>query len=173
MSTDTFVTPQALLRAWISEWAMDRPSFTNEEIRAAALIRFADDEDFLQALFENALPQMVTDAARQVFAKDRRHIVTASGVVSRASIAERAISTDGWLRWNGGREFAGALHVRLPDMTKPQLLEAATARRARASGELLQAAFLEAVAARMPDDGSRVRDHFNPTQLDNLMEATR
>ena len=159
----------------IIDRVIERPDRVSiPEITQQALDRFGSDQTFMMNLAIMNVREIVQAAVREAIAETRRGpnpmrivrdvIVTEQEHLSQGPALMQALA----LRWGRFREWNGTVHVLLPKMTKPDLLQAAKIRRTRANHELAYAIFEERLAARLPDDTTLLEDVVSYAEMDIL-----
>ena len=138
--------------------------------------RFTVKQDWVDRFVDEALTDMVRSVCRQVVASTRggyKKYIFKDTVLGVQTYAEQTTKEAATLhmklmsKWGQWMEFNGQQHVRLFEMTRQDLLQAAAERERRAERELEIAALWRAMAAQMTDSVV-VRDVFNPAQIEAL-----
>lgn len=144
-----------------------------------ALLEFRDD----QLLWESYLPQIAYDAVQRRIARLRTQAMQTARAaarttwVDRVAEADRTIPTPALVRHEeriaaflaNWREHVGDRHIRLGDMTRDDLLQAAAERKARGAVELQRAQTLERLAQPLRD-GQTVSEGWSPDALVTMLQ---
>lgn len=125
--------------------------------------KFLTDPAFMHSLAIMNIREIVQAAVREGIASTRgparkvivRNVITTPDDQIRESTALMAALA---LRWGRFREWNGTVHVKLPAMTRQDLLAAAAIRQERAQREMRYAIFFKRLADKLPDDDARVSD---------------
>lgn len=165
-------------RAFIDR-AIERPDRVEiSKIVEGAMQRFGTDQDFMMNLAIMNVREIVNAAVRETVAETRGPsrrvivrdtIVTPQEQVAQAAVLQQALA----LRWGRFLEWTGTEHVRLPKMTRLELLSAAAIRRERAERELIYAEFFESLAAQLPDDTTPVEAAIPYDRIEQEYVAAR
>ncbi len=132
-----------------------------------AIGKFQQDPAWVNAFLREQLYSIVYGIAQNVVARTRSGaVIVGSAIVSQSGA--RAIATAPRPRWQSWLEHDGSGYVRLPEMTREQLLAAADQREGRAQREASIAAFWRVLADHL-NAGQRVADVFDDAQLDALL----
>lgn len=156
--------------------APDRVSVT--DILEQVQRKFLEDQGFMMSLAVMNVREIASAAIREAIAETRgparrvivRDIITTPLDQVRES---RELMTTLALRWGRFREWNGVVHVRLPAMTRPDLLAAAAIRRERAERELAYAAFFEKLAERLEDDDTTVGEALGWEEIEQAYALAR
>lgn len=158
-------------RGIIFEWAVTEIN-GSDEISIATLTddafgHFKADRPFIDQFIEEHLRDMIYQLVRKAV-METRQTYQVGGVIVGKGVEDKSVQVkpSKWSKW---LEFDGENHVRLPAMTKPQLLSAASLRRDTAQVQLDRAELLERLAKRLKNNTERVSDRFNMTSdLDKI-----
>ncbi len=156
------------VRAWIraaldGEDAIELPFLTEQ-----ACTHFAKQPKVVERYFQENFRQMVYSEAQSVVATTRTatstHIQLGDELVTREELTKRAKKS----RWSSWMEHVGERHIRLPKMTRDDLLKAAGERRQRASIDISRAMLMERLAEQL-EDGETVEDRYTDEDIDRIL----
>lgn len=166
------------------QWAVQKATGFNspERIRISDILEearreFMSDPAWVHRFCDEILDEIVRSVITQAVASTRGHrkryifkdTVMAAEVYAQQTTAEAsALSASLMQKWMNWREHTGNGHVRLLDMTRQDLIKAAELRERRAQRDLELAALWRAIADRLPDDDSAVREHLNAFDIEAL-----
>jgi hypothetical protein len=161
---------------WVAGYVRDHPDASAPEVSKAAVdawyARGPDAvRELLECLAQRAVYELVLDvfAATRGVTKGLESRARGTGSIVREILAHQDEAVEKLrARFAIWREHAGDRHYILTEMTKPQLLQAATERRTRAGTELGIALFLERLAHRLKD-GEKVSDRWSPAEMERLL----
>lgn len=131
---------------------------------------FATDPDWTKAFVQESLTSMIRSVTQQAVASTRGQykkyvfgdrVLTAKDYATQTTHEAATLRMRLMSKWGGWMEHTGVSHVRLLDMTRKDLLDAAAEREGRANRELEIAALWRAMAEKMPDDDTTVRQSFD------------
>lgn len=153
-------TALATVRAWYREQIKGKTSFNLTELADQAATAFLVDEDFMRRLFkEYTGPAFYEVAGDVVNATRGRAFLIGDQVLSlEEKVARAKKESTKFIDW---MEHSGQRHIKLEEMTKADLLQAAEERYARGRREF-HFANLWVNLANQLDDGQRVKDRFSP-----------
>lgn len=158
------------LRAWITSELQDQAEIKLPALSQKAIEVFSQQPVFIRSLLEEMLPSMVYDLAKSVVSGtrnngDERQFIAGDSVMTQQAIKERGRQISS--RWKNFLEHTGDRHVRLLDMTKSDLLQAAQERRQRGLTELRYANLWEELASKLKDN-QKVGDKFTEEQIERM-----
>lgn len=157
-------SPRAEIAEFVGEFIDHHDSFTLSQITALAVARFQTEADFLQRFLEEQFAPMVRDIVATRVRQTR-------GLIP---LGDRYVSRDEWFayvqaqspRFAVWREYTSRGHVRLMDMTVPQLDDAIAIRQRRVANEIGVINFLIDLRNRILNVGAEtVKDVFSPDDL--------
>ncbi len=159
-------SPTSILYAWIKaeieadmehDGAVDLKAITD---RAAT--EFSQNRDVSHALFREGLRRLTLQIGQNVLA-NTRGFIAGDKLLTTAGLERKARELRGtWASWV---EHVGGRYIRLPDMTRSDLLIAADERRTRSEHDGALAALWSALAAELKD-GETVEQHFTDEQIE-------
>lgn len=147
---------------------------SEERIEIADLVEmvighFGHDQLFVDTLLREQLSPIVYTIAQNVVAQTRSGTILVGTTLTTASAARQAAATSR-PRWQMWLEHTGRQHVRLPEMTREELLSAAQQREQRADREMSIATLWRALAFNLAP-GQRVGDFYDDAAIDRVIEA--
>lgn len=159
-------TPRQLLSAWYSEQIENRPGVDIATLHREAIKRFRNDDEFINALIRDSLRDLSWQELRAAIHRTRTKAQDAPN--RNAEAVERSVVgfLSRWYESVGPRDYKPLFQLR-----RPELIECARHRRARAEGELRVASFEDALAGGLPNDETTVRDHYTDEQLEQIFNA--
>ena len=162
----------ATVRNWVRHEIEGQRAVKLPELSEAAVVHFSQDPDFIREFLALHLSPVVYDLAKRVLGEGRGqdNLVLAGDVLmTRDEFKDRAANLKSkWSRW---MEHAGDCHVRLLDMNRTQLWQAAEERLKRSNTEALYARLWRQMAERLPDDKATVGSFFTTKQIDQLYRS--
>lgn len=157
-----------LIRAWMRRRLADADDVAFDALMAELVAHLIADADYLAALVAETVAPIARAVALETVAASATHVSFADAVVRKGAPLRARVAADARRsKWQSWLESVNGRAVRLPDMTKTDLLAAAASRRASGEANLRLAALWEAIAARM-DDGQRLGDVLSDADLDAL-----
>lgn len=158
------------LRQWIKGQVETGDEFRMPDIAKAAVAEFEGDDEFCRQFVRDHLYSVAYDAVQMTVALTRGKGFKRVGdlLVNQQGIEERRKQLRS--RWASWLEHSRGRTIRLPQMTRLDLIEAARERRGRAAEEVNRARFLEELAAKL-EDGQTVGDRFSTDDIQVLWEA--
>lgn len=127
------------------------------------------DPDLLNAFVAESLHTIVYETAQSV-AANTRNVILGDEVVNAAQVKTRANKLQ--RKWLMRLEHVGDRHIRLGDMTAPELIAAASERRSRALTEVRIARLQELLAVQL-SEGQKVSDRFRENEIEKLFETVK
>lgn len=159
-----------VLREWFRTRIASQERFSLPELVTEAIEHFGEDARFLRALFQESLRMIVYDIGSGVVKGTRDVLLFKDG-----EAVNLARTTPGEAKQERSRsvfatwvEHAGENHVRLLDMNKQELLQAAQERFRRAQEENTRGSFLMELRKGLKGSKERVRDRYQETDLEKL-----
>jgi len=140
--------------------------------------KFLTDQAFALSLARMNILEIARAAIREAIAETRgpsrrvivRDIITTPLDQIRES---KELMSALALRWGRFREWNGTVHVKLPSMTRQDLLAAAAIRRERASREMSYALMFERLAERLPDDDTKLSEVVGFEEIERAYAQAR
>jgi hypothetical protein len=175
MSEDPELTGQRMITRWVYARLTAEALAATDEINVPALAdegakHFLEDEAFLDGPIQDLIRSWVYTAVAQRVAKTRG-IVRLGDTVTTVEGAKRAVRAKSNRLWRLF-EHVSNKHVRLPEMTREDLLAAAIERRKRGSAEYFYADLWETLAEKL-EGGQRVRERFTADEVHEIAESRR
>jgi hypothetical protein len=169
--TDQVERAKRTIATWVRQWFRDATSDPAEEVKLGdiadeAVDHFLADQKFLHGPIADLIRMAAYDAAQRIVANTRNLVALGDTVVSREQAARRAKASAFWT-W---MEHVGNRHIRLPEMTREDLLTAAQERRLRGQREMGLADLWESIADKL-EGGQRVHERFSQEELDSLVAS--
>ncbi len=156
------------VREWVQNEIKDETEVSIPTLTASALAHFRGDQAFIQGLMQEMLRPMVYELALAVVQSSRGSLVTLGDtIVTRDEVAKKARTRNVWGTW---LEHAGDRHVALLDMTREDLLLAATERQDRGEHELELAKLWRKLADGL-EGGQVVRERFSAEEIEKVRAA--
>lgn len=161
----------------IAEWVQyyidalpENDSVIMGEIADLALEHFLHDRAFIRGPITDLIRMAALRAAQDAGRRSRIHLSASPNAVFAAT----PVSPDGtrvkpapsnrWWQW---LEHVNDRHMRLAEMTREDLLQAAQERTTRGDREMAIADLWQALASKL-EGGERVRDRFTPEEIEAL-----
>jgi hypothetical protein len=154
-------SPQSLIREWLAREISGSPQVSLGDLLPLARERFGNDSEFREALIAFSLPMLVDTALQQVMLGNRRF--TKTGVAYTTPEEIERLKNVQLAQWYESASYS--VHAPILRMTAPELDYAIGQRHKRAATELQRAAFLQELRDGLPDDETRVEDHYSDEQL--------
>jgi hypothetical protein len=153
-------TPRQQLGAWMRQRIADMDEVHLPDLAREAIAAHRGDTAFLAAWFEDTAYPVAYTIGTQICAETRAPTIDEEA--AQAARPARGLRAG----WFSRMEHAGANYLRLGDMTKADLLTMAEEREGQALTELRMVGLARKLAARMADDGKRVREVFSEEEID-------
>lgn len=168
MPTDS---PRRQVRTWLREQIADQTEVEIAVLYRRMIAHFAEDPTFVRAWLAETLPAVAYEETRSIVGDTRGgHVLFGDVLLSREATDRRlAASRPRWQLW---LEHVGDRHVRLVEMTRNDLLAAASIRRERGETEIRYAELWEELASRLSGK-KRVGDVFTSEEIDALARSLR
>lgn len=166
MPTTTTMSSRAQLKEWIAKRIAGEDEVILPDLVQECIVHFSKDSAFIQSLFKEALRELVYTYGMHVIKNSHSLIPVGEGGISREEITKRSRKHSVFANW---LEHAGDRHVRLLEMTREQLLEAAQERRNRGNHEIRLAVLWETLAQQL-EGGQRVSSKFTTEDIDVMAE---
>lgn len=164
-------TPRKQVRQWVRERIREEAAIEIPVLYKEMVAHFASQPDFVSAWLAETLMPMAYEETRGLCADTRSgHVVFGDTILSREATGERLKQARP--RWNAWLEYVGDRHVRLIDMTRNELLTAATIRRQRGETELRLSELWTELASHIKGRKT-VGQVFTPEQIDTLAADLR
>lgn len=160
------------MRRLLSDALLSNGSVRVSDVTASVVAKLLKQKKVVEAALPDLLKSMAAEEAGQVLHKSRRRLL--GDVAIDDSDPEEAVelleedeanAVSEWGRW---LEQTSDGHVPVVQMNRPQLREAVRIRGEGIAGDLVAMAVLTRIQKGLPDDETRVRDHYSIAELDTL-----
>jgi hypothetical protein len=159
--------------------AVDNPErVAISDIVAEVEKKFMGDQSFVTSLALMNVREVVQAAVREGVAETRgpaRRVIVRNAITTPLEQVRESqqLMAALALRWGRFREWNGFVHIKLPAMTRQDLLAAASIRRERATREMAYAIFFERLAEKLPDDDKRLSEVVSYEEIERTYAEAR
>lgn len=151
------------IRSFVRNLVTDEQEVSAPELVNRAIENFASNEEFVRQLFTEAFHDIVYAEVQAVIAETR--IIRVPGYTfTQEELSKRVAKHSVFKNW---LEHSGERHIRVMDMTKEDLLVAASERESRGERELKLANLWRSIAGEL-NNGEKVSTKFTSEDLDQL-----
>lgn len=157
---------RAILARWVREHIDQEAEVNLPELVNEAITHFSADKTFLTRFLRENIRALIYDLVQGMVASSRGvdRVLLGDTVTTSDKITKRARSASVFSNW---LEHVDNHHVRLLDMTREELLIAATERIARGEAELHLANLWRTLAEDL-EGGQRVRERFTAEEIEQV-----
>src|SRR5712692_2359332 len=165
------LTARARLGQWVRAQVRDKAEVELPDLVEAAVSAVQADKAWTRDFLHDGLQPLIYDLAQRVMATGRAPgdiIRTGDRLISKADFEEEARKQPRWANWY---EHLAGRYIRLLDMRQADLLAAAQVRQEQAKPYLERAAFLKALAVKLPDAQCTVGEAFSEAEIEAVRQT--
>lgn len=164
------MSAKSQLRQWVREQLELQDEIVLPDLSREAARVFGKDPEFVHQLMEDTLPELIYEIVSRVLRETRDdRILLGDTITTREGVDVRARRHSVFLNWY---EHIERGHVKLMEMTREDLLEAAKEREERGQHELGIARLWRTIAEQL-EGGQKVSTRFTSEEIERLQEGLK